>query len=151
MRIPVPTNRLVAFTLVGALLTAVVAGGLAFPNAVGSLSPTDELGRAPFEKLAGNGGSGAGESAQQGAATQAPEPNENFTPAVQTRVQSGGGGTPTAGDGSGTATAAPPTPNPNFTPSVQTQASSGYHEEEEYEEHEEEHEEYEEEHDEGEE
>jgi len=69
MRIPLPTNRLVAMTLAGALLTMVVAGGLAFPGlGLGSLSGDDT-------------GVTAGD--QQGAG-DAPKPNESFTPAVQT-------------------------------------------------------------------
>ncbi|WP_311170546.1 hypothetical protein [Halobellus ordinarius] len=69
MRVPVPTNRLVAFTLLGALLTALVAGGLAFPG-LGLV--TDSSGLAPGD----SGGT-------QQVAGDAPEPNQNFTPAVQ--------------------------------------------------------------------
>ena len=69
MRIPLPTNRLVAMTLAGALLTMVVAGGLAFPGlGLGSLS---------------DGDIGVTTGDQQ-AAGDAPQPNESFTPAVQT-------------------------------------------------------------------
>lgn len=69
MRIPLPTNRLVAMTLAGALLTMVVAGGLAFPGlGLASLSDSD---------------TGVTASDQQ-AAGDAPQPNESFTPAVQT-------------------------------------------------------------------
>ena len=71
MRIPVPNNKLIAFTLVGALLTAGVAGALALPGSglaqVGE--PTDSKGI----------------SASQQSAADAPTPNENFTPAVQTQ------------------------------------------------------------------
>ena len=78
MRIPLPTNRLVAITLAGALLTMVVAGGLAFPGlGLGSLS---------------DGDIGVTTGDQQ-AAGDAPQPNESFTPAVQT------GGNGESGDG----------------------------------------------------
>jgi len=73
MRIPVPTNKLVALTLAGALLTTVVAGGLAFPG-LGLASPGDTA-SAP---------TGTNASGQQVAA-DAPTPNQNFTPAVQTQ------------------------------------------------------------------
>jgi hypothetical protein len=72
MHVPVPKNRLVAFTLVGGLLTAVVAGGLAFPGVVGlgdDTKPTDD-------------------PAAQQVADSAPTPNENFTPAVQQQADS---------------------------------------------------------------
>ena len=69
MRIPLPTNRLVAMTLAGALLTMVVAGGLAFPG-LGLASLSD-----------GDIGVTTGD---QQAAGDAPQPNESFTPAVQT-------------------------------------------------------------------
>ena len=78
MRIPLPTNRLVAMTLAGALLTMVVAGGLAFPG-LGLTSLSD-------------GDTGITASDQQ-TAGDAPQPNENFTPAVQT------GGDGESGDG----------------------------------------------------
>lgn len=77
MRLPVPKNRLVAFTLAGALLTAVVAGGLAFPIP---------------GVTSGDAASESGDSASTGvpqAASDAPTPNPDFTPAVQ--AQSGGG------------------------------------------------------------
>ncbi|MFB6154863.1 MAG: hypothetical protein ABEJ22_03140 [Haloferacaceae archaeon] len=70
MRLPIPKNRLVALTLVGALLTTVVAAGLAAP---GVLSNDDTQ---TVENAAGLSG-------------DAPTPNENFTPAVST--SSGGG------------------------------------------------------------
>jgi len=76
MRIPLPTNRLVAMTLVGALLTMVVAGGLAFPG----------LGLAGLS----DGDTGVTASDQQ-TATDAPEPNESFTAAVQTGDDGGSG------------------------------------------------------------
>ena len=63
MRIPVPTNKLVAFTLLGAVLTAGVAGGLVLSD--GQPVPPDPS-----------------PPAQQ-AAQDAPAPNPNFTPAVQ--------------------------------------------------------------------
>jgi hypothetical protein len=74
MRIPVPTNRLVAFTLVGALLTTLVATGLALPQ-LGLNQVGDDLDDDHSE-------------AQQVAA-DAPAPNENFTPAVQTQASYG--------------------------------------------------------------
>ena len=73
MRVPVPTNRLVAFTLVGALLTAVVAGGLAFPGLVPGLTA-----ESPGEAT-------SADTDTQQLAAAAPEPNQNFTPDVQTR------------------------------------------------------------------
>lgn len=73
MRVPLPRNRLVALTLVGALLTGAVAVGLALPG-LGLQQPD-------------SGSADAG--AQTSLPTDAPTPNENFTPAVQ---QSGGGG-----------------------------------------------------------
>lgn len=66
MRIPVPTNRLVAFTLAGALLTMIVAAGLAVP------------GFGPAAQSTGDTSS---------TAPDAPQPNENFTPDVQTGAE----------------------------------------------------------------
>ena len=77
MRVPVPTNRLVAFTLAGALLTAVVAGGLAFPGLIPGVS-TDSSGDA----------TSADTDATQRLAADAPEPNQDFTPDVQTQSSS---------------------------------------------------------------
>lgn len=69
MHVPVPKNRLVALTLVGALLTMLVAGGLAFPD-LGLVEDqsSNTLSDAP---------------ASQQAAGDVPTPNQNFTPAVQ--------------------------------------------------------------------
>ena len=68
MRIPVPTNRLVSLTLAGAVLTSVVALALAAPGlGVGIDSLADDE--------------------NPTVASDAPTPNEDFTPAVQ----SGGG------------------------------------------------------------
>lgn len=69
MRLPVPNNRLVAFTLAGALLTAVVAGALA----------------APLGGLAGAPEETADATLTQQLGDDAPTPNEEFTPAVQTQ------------------------------------------------------------------
>jgi hypothetical protein len=74
MRLPIRKNRLVAFTLVGALLTAVIAGGLTFP----------------IPGVTGPGGTG-GDSGTQSTGTpqsaaDAPATNEDFTPAVQTQT-----------------------------------------------------------------
>ena len=77
MRVPVPTNRLVAFTLAGALLTAVIAGGLAFPGLIPGVS-TDSPGDA----------TSADTDATQRLAADAPEPNQDFTPDVQTQSSS---------------------------------------------------------------
>ncbi|AGN02850.1 hypothetical protein L593_14555 [Salinarchaeum sp. Harcht-Bsk1] len=74
MRVPVPKNKLVAFTLIGALLTAGVAGALALPG--GGLAQAGEQPDSP--------GSTASEASQQ-AASDAPTPNQDFTPAVQTQ------------------------------------------------------------------
>ncbi|WP_256290881.1 hypothetical protein [Halobellus inordinatus] len=74
MRVPVPKNKLVAFTLVGALLTAGVAGALALPG--GGLTQAGEQTDSP--------GSTVSDASQQVAA-DAPTPNQEFTPAVQTQ------------------------------------------------------------------
>ena len=74
MRVPVPKNKLVAFTLVGALLTAGVAGALALPG--GGLAQAGEQPNSPDTP--------ASESSQQVTA-DAPTPNQEFTPAVQTQ------------------------------------------------------------------
>ena len=74
MRVPVPKNKLVAFTLVGALLTAGVAGALALPGS--GLVQADEQPNSPDT---------AASDASQQAASDAPTPNEDFTPAVQTQ------------------------------------------------------------------
>jgi len=74
MRIPVPNNKLVAFTLAGALLTTIVAGGLAIPG--GGLAQAGEQADSP-ETPASN--------ASQQVAADTPTPNQNFTPAVQTQ------------------------------------------------------------------
>lgn len=68
MRAPLPTNRLVALTLVGALLTGVVAVGLALPGFGPAVAPDDPT----SGDTAGNVAAAAG----------APTPNPNFTPAV---------------------------------------------------------------------
>jgi|GEM_PF-3031361 len=40
MRVPVPQNRLVALALLGAVLSSVVAVGLAYPNAASGVTAT---------------------------------------------------------------------------------------------------------------
>ncbi|MFD1687515.1 hypothetical protein [Halobellus litoreus] len=75
MRVPVPKNKLVAFTLVGALLTAGVAGALALPG--GGLAQAVEQPNSPDTP--------ASDPSQQTAA-DAPTPNQDFTPAVQTQT-----------------------------------------------------------------
>lgn len=72
MRVPVPNNKLVVFTLVGALLTAIVAGALAAPT--GGLTQLGEQ--------ADQSESTASDASQQFAA-DARTPNQNFTPAIQ--------------------------------------------------------------------
>jgi hypothetical protein len=74
MRVPVPNNKLVAFTLAGALLTAIVAGALAIPG--GGLTQSGEQ--------ADPAGTTASDASQQ-VAGDAPTPNQDFTPAVQTQ------------------------------------------------------------------
>ena len=74
MRLPIPKNKLVAFTLAGALLTAVVAGGLAFP-----IPGVTEPGN-----TAGDSGTQSTDAPQS--AADAPTPNQDFTPAVQTQT-----------------------------------------------------------------
>ena len=74
MRLPIPKNKLVAFTLAGALLTAVIAGGLAFPIP-GVTAPGDTAGDS------GTQSTGAPQSAADAAT-----PNQDFTPAVQTQT-----------------------------------------------------------------
>ena len=74
MRVPVPKNKLVAFTLVGALLTAGVAGSLALPGGV--LAQTGDQPDSPD--------STASEAPQQ-VDSDVPTPNQDFAPAVQTQ------------------------------------------------------------------
>lgn len=74
MRVPVPRNKLVALTLAGALLTAVVAGALALPD--WGLAQAGEQPDSP--------GTTASDAPRQ-AAADAPTPNQDFTPAVQTQ------------------------------------------------------------------
>jgi hypothetical protein len=74
MRVPVPKNKLVAFTLVGALLTTGVAGALALPG--GGLAQAGDNPNSPDTP--------ASESSQQVTA-DAPTPNQEFTPEVQTQ------------------------------------------------------------------
>lgn len=74
MRIPIPKNKLVAFTLAGALLTAIIAGALAFP--IPGVTAVDEPGDA----------SGPSSVGAPQAAAGAPTPSQDFTPAVQTQV-----------------------------------------------------------------
>jgi hypothetical protein len=70
MQVPVPNNRLVVFTLAGAVLTALVAGALA--------APTQPDGRPDRPE------SMTTDAAPQ-VAGDAPTPNQEFTPAVQTQ------------------------------------------------------------------
>ena len=72
MRLPVPTNKLVAFTLGGALLTAIVAVGLGAP--LGGLTQSDAATTTP-----------ASDSGAAQTAADAPTPNQQFTPVVQTQ------------------------------------------------------------------
>ncbi|QZX99130.1 hypothetical protein [Halobaculum rubrum] len=74
MRVPVPKNKLVAFTLVGALLTAGVAGVLALPG--GGLAQAGEQPDSPDSTAS---------EASQRVASDAPTPNQDFTPAVRTQ------------------------------------------------------------------
>lgn len=74
MRLPIPTNRLVAFTLAGAVLTAVLALALGAP--IGGIASPDD----PNTPDA---------TSADARAADAPTPNQNFTPAV--RTQSGHG------------------------------------------------------------
>ncbi len=76
MRVPIPTNRLVALTLAGALLTTLAAGALAFPGLglvadQSSSSPSANV--SPGEQLTAD----------------EPTPNQNFTPAAQTQPSGG--------------------------------------------------------------
>jgi NAD/NADP transhydrogenase alpha subunit len=75
MRIPIPNNKLVAFTLAGALITAIIAGALAVP-----IDGTTQSGG-----QADQAGSTASDGPQQVAA-DAPTPNQDFTPAVKTQT-----------------------------------------------------------------
>lgn len=70
MRLPVPKNSLVALTLAGALLTAVVAVALTAPGAFGVTQTGPSEPNTDGNALA----------------TDAPQPNESFTPAVQTQA-----------------------------------------------------------------
>ena len=74
MRVPVPNNKLVAFTLAGALLTAAVAGALALPG--GGLAQAGEQTDSASTTAA---------DASQQVAADAPTPTQDFTPAVQTQ------------------------------------------------------------------
>ena len=74
MRIPIPNNKLVAFTLIGALLTAGIAGALAMPG--GGLAQSGEQTDSASDTTT--------DTSQQVAA-DAPTPNQNFTPEVQTQ------------------------------------------------------------------
>lgn len=67
MRIPIPTNRLVALTLLGALLTGVVSLGLTAPGLLPGSNDVDDA---------------TGGNAQ--VAADSPAPNPDFTPAVRT-------------------------------------------------------------------
>lgn len=66
IRPPVPKNKILLFTLVGAILTGAVAVGLAYPG------------------FSSAGDDGNTQAAEGGIDTPAdtPEPNENFTPEV---------------------------------------------------------------------
>jgi len=72
VRVPLPRNRLVALTLAGAVLTALVAAGLAFP--VPGVTQAADSDSGPTDATP--------ESGSQ-AAAPAPTPNADFTPAVQ--------------------------------------------------------------------
>jgi hypothetical protein len=74
MRVPVPTNKLVAFTLIGAVLTGAIAVGLAFPD----------LGLDRGSDVVSSDETSAGV-----VAADVPTPNPDFTPAV---AQANGGG-----------------------------------------------------------
>lgn len=74
VRIPVPNNKLVAFTLAGALLTAIIAGALAVP--IDGL--TQSGGQAGQSELTDS-------DTPQQVAAGVPTPDPNFTPAVQTQ------------------------------------------------------------------
>lgn len=65
MRLPIPTNRLVALTLLGAVLTTLLAAGLTAPSIFPGTDPTAD-------------------PAQSGTlSADAPTPNPDFTPAIQ--------------------------------------------------------------------
>ena len=64
MRLPLPRNRLVQLTLVGAVLTTAIAAGLLVPGALGDQSPSD-IG-----------------SSETTLGPDAPTPNDQFTPAT---------------------------------------------------------------------
>ncbi|WP_338742190.1 hypothetical protein [Haloplanus salilacus] len=74
MQLPVPNNKLVAFALAGALLTATVAGGLAISG--GDLAQAGEQADSP---------STTASDTPQVVAADAPTPNRDFTPAVRTQ------------------------------------------------------------------
>jgi hypothetical protein len=80
VRIPIPNNRLVALALVGAVLTAIVAGGLAFP--IPGVTESGDTGDAP---------GAAASTAPPPSAADAPTPNPEFTPAVQEQSVDGRG------------------------------------------------------------
>ena len=68
MNVPVPRNRLVALTLFGVVFTGLVSVTLAAPNL-----------------LPGDDGPDSGQGQSDALASDAPTPNENFTPAVQSQ------------------------------------------------------------------
>lgn len=74
MRIPVPSKILIAFSLAGVPLTAIVAGDLAAPID----SPTEWKQTDQSEPTASD--------ASQQVATDSPAPNKDFTPAGQTQA-----------------------------------------------------------------
>ncbi|WP_324666177.1 hypothetical protein [Haloarcula sediminis] len=73
MRIPIPNNKLVAFTLVGALLTTGIAGALAMPGGLAQSGAQTTSANATTS------------DASQQVAADAPTPNQNFSPEVQTQ------------------------------------------------------------------
>lgn len=72
MRNPLPNNRLVALTLVGALATAVLASALVVPGVFGTTADDTD---GPTQ-------------AQATPNASAPQPNENFTAAVSNSANS---------------------------------------------------------------
>lgn len=74
MRVPVPRNKLVAFTLAGAVLTAVLAVGLAYPGT---------------GLIDGNDAAPQSDASSSALAADAPTPNQDFTPAVQPSSRDG--------------------------------------------------------------
>lgn len=73
MRSPIPKNKILLFTLMGAVLTGLIAVGLAYPDLA-----TSSIGD-------GDGDEPTAEDRGVETVADTPEPNQNFTPQVSNR------------------------------------------------------------------